>query len=180
MKICHFIQIIKWLNRLNIFDGHNGMSMKIGEVFGFKEHKLMRSISSTAKSLFIDFKKQYRIGIVKFLASIKYNEINSVCQTWLDLKDDILMSPNNLHKYSSKINCSWLIATNFGSYITLNFTFLEVRHYRFFGCLKSNLGNFIFLFLMIASKWIWSPENIWWWEWILWFNCKYDRNSHSN
>ena len=132
MKICHFIQTHKWLNRLNIFDGHNGISMKIGEVYGFSKNKLIRSISSTEKSLFIDFKKQNQVGIVNFLASIKYNKMDSVCQTWLDLKSNILMSPNNLHKDSSKINCSWLITTNFVSYITLDFTFLEVRHYRFF------------------------------------------------
>ena len=36
------------------------------------------------------------------------------------------------------------------------------------------------IFISLASKWNWLPENFWWWEWILWFNCKYDRNSHSN
>ena len=112
--------------------------MKIGEVFGTPKNRLIRSISSTAKSLFIDFKKSF-LESLEFSVSIKYKNMDSVCQTWRDHKSDILMSPNNLHKDSSKINCSWLISTNFGSYITLNFTFFEVSHRRFFGFERSTV-----------------------------------------
>ena len=116
---CYFVQIDYWFNRLDIFEG----SMKIGEVFGNSDNKLMKSISGT--SLFIDFKKQYYKGTVEILASIKYNKMVSDCQAWLDLKNNLLKSPN---EHRSKINCSWLLTGNFDSYITLDFKFFEVTH----------------------------------------------------
>ena len=69
--------------------------------------------------MFIDFKKQFPYT-VEFVASIKYNKINHDCQSWLD--SNILMSPNN-----PNINCSWIITRKFGSYITLDFNFIEVK-----------------------------------------------------
>ena len=47
------------------------------------------------------------------------------CQTWLDVEKNILMSPN----HSNLANCSWLITSNFRSYITLDFKFIEVNLY---------------------------------------------------
>ena len=83
-------------------------------------HKVVKSISSSEKSIFIDFKKKYSIGSVKFVATIKYNKINTDCQSWL--KNNMLISPNN-----PNINCSWIITRKFGSYITLDFKFIEVK-----------------------------------------------------
>ena len=99
--------------------------MKIGEVYGNSNNKIVNTISSSGKSMFIDFKKQNNFGNAKteFKASIKYKEINFYCQTWLDVKKNILMSPN----HPNNTNCSWLITTNFGSYIILNFKFIEVN-----------------------------------------------------
>ena len=94
--------------------------MLIGELFGTPYHKVVKSISSSGKSIFIDFKKQYKWGTVEFVASIKYNKINPDCQSWLD--NNVLMSPNH-----PNINCSWLITRKFGSYITLDFKFFEVK-----------------------------------------------------
>ena len=93
--------------------------MLIGEVFGTSSHKVVKSISSLGKSMLIEFRKQYLFA-VEFVATIKYNKIIPDCQSWLD--DNILMSPNN-----SNINCSWIITRQFGSYITLDFKFIEVK-----------------------------------------------------
>ena len=93
--------------------------MIIGEVFGTPSHQVVKSISSLGKSIFIDFKKQ-GWGTVEFVASIKYNKINPNCQSWMD--NNVLMSPNH-----PNINCSWLITRKFGSYITLDFKFIEVK-----------------------------------------------------
>ena len=93
--------------------------MVIGEVFGTSSHKVVKSISSLGKSMLIEFRKQYLFA-VEFVAKIKYNKINSNCQSWLN--NNILMSPNN-----PKINCSWVITRKFGSYITLDFKFIEVK-----------------------------------------------------
>ena len=98
--------------------------MLIGELFGTQNHKVVESISSSGKSIFIDFRKQYYhysvAGTVEFVASIKYNKINPDCQSWLD--NNVLMSPNH-----PNINCSWIITRKFGSYITLDFSFIEVN-----------------------------------------------------
>ena len=130
--IKHFIQIDSWLNRLNIFDGADQKSMLIGEVHGISDqpgisdHKLTKSISSSGKALFIDFKKQYHSGAVEVIAAIKYKKMNSDCQTWIDLENNVLMTPADLNTYNNSINCNWLITAYFGSYITLSFAFIDV------------------------------------------------------
>ena len=108
------------MNRILVYDGSDEKSMLIGEVFGTPNHKIVKSISSTGKSIFIDFKKQHFYGTVEFLAFIQLNKINPDCQSWLD--KNILLSPNN-----PNINCSWIITRKFGSYITLDFKFIEVN-----------------------------------------------------
>ena len=108
------------LNKILVYDGPDDKSMLIAEVFGTHSHKVVKSISSTGKSIFIDFKKQNEFGTVEFLAFIQYNKIIPDCQSWLD--KNILMSP-----YNPNINCSWIITRKFGSYITLDFKFIEVN-----------------------------------------------------
>ena len=116
------LQIEDWLNILNIYDGPKEQSMKIGEVYGISNNKLLKSISSTGKTLFLDFKKEQE-SKTEFEASIKYNKFMSVCETWLDVNKTILNSPNN----SNNINCSWLITSKIRSYIILHFKFIEVN-----------------------------------------------------
>ena len=100
--------------------------MLIGEVLGNANHKLAKSISSSGKVLFIDFKKQYYLGTVEVLAAIKYKKMNSDCKTWINLENDVLMTPADLNTYNNSIDCNWLITAYFGSYITLKFTFIDV------------------------------------------------------
>ena len=78
--------------------------------------------------MFIDFKKPYKMEDENsnFTALIKYKKKNFDCQTLLDINKNILMSP---HHSTDITNCSWLITSNFGSYISLNFTFIEVISY---------------------------------------------------
>ena len=94
--------------------------MLIGELFGTPSHKVMKSISSSGKKMFIVFNRGYENTINEFSASIKYNKINTDCQSWL--VDNTLISQNN-----PNMNCSWIITREFGSYITLDFFFIEVK-----------------------------------------------------
>ena len=98
--------------------------MKIGEVYGNSKNKLVKSISSSGKSIFIDFKISHDEVMaddnLNFKALIKYKKINFDCQRWLDVEKNILMSPN----YTNNINCSWLITSNLDYNIILNFTFI--------------------------------------------------------
>ena len=101
--------------------------MKINEIYGNSYNKRLKSISSTGKSMFIDFEYQYEHSDenLNLIALIKYKKFNFDCQTWLDANKNILMSPNS----PSNTNCSWMLSANFGSYIILNFTFIEVNSY---------------------------------------------------
>ena len=97
------------------------MSMLIGEVHGKSNHKLAKSISSHGKYLFIDFEKQLFSGTVEVFAAIKYKKMNSDCQTWINLENNVLMTPADLNTYNNSIDYNWLITANFGSYITIKF-----------------------------------------------------------
>ena len=108
-----------------VYEGPDDKSKLISEVFGTPSHKVVKSISSLGNSIFIDFKKyggleQSENGIVRFEAFIKYNKINPDCQSWLN--NNIIISP-----FNPNINCSWIITRVFGSYITLDFSFIEVK-----------------------------------------------------
>ena len=96
--------------------------MLIGELFGTPGHSVVKSISSSEKSMFIDFKRTEKFGTVEFVASIKFKKIDHDCQAWLDTDSNVLMSPNH-----PEINCSWIITRKFGSYITLAFSLIEVE-----------------------------------------------------
>ena len=99
--------------------------MKIGEVYGISENKKLKSISSSSGMMFIDFKKQneYENEKAELKALIKYNKFMPDCQTWLDLENNTLKSPD---KYGNNFNCSWLLSSKFGSYIILQFTHIYV------------------------------------------------------
>ena len=99
--------------------------MKIGEIFGNSNNKLVKTISSSGKEMFIDFKKEAYWGTVSFFASIKYKKIDSDCLTWFDLEKNILRSPKNFMD-ENFINCSWVITKAFGCYVSLYFNYIEV------------------------------------------------------
>ena len=106
---------------LFVYDGPDDESMLIGQLLGStSSHKVMKSISSSEKTMFVDLKKQISFETIEFVASIKYKKIDQYCQSWLS--NNKLMSPN-----SPNINCSWIITRKFGSYITLDFEFIEVK-----------------------------------------------------
>ena len=131
--------------------------MKIGEVYGHSGNKLLKSISTSGKSMYIKFRKEFSYGSVKteFKASIKYKKINFDCQTWLDIDKNILMSPN--HPINS--NCSWLITSKFGTFIRLDFKFIEVDYYFWvpFFC-KVCLNGLTFMSFWNSSQ---SEESSW-------------------
>ena len=113
--------------------------MKINEVYGTPDlsegslgdsqtelrTEILKSISASGKTMFIDLRKQIdnELTKFKFVALIKYRKINLDCQTWLNIKNNTLISPS----HPNSINCSWLITSNFRSYIVLDFNFIEVK-----------------------------------------------------
>ena len=87
--------------------------------------EVLKSISASGKIMFIDLRKQIdnEYTKFKFAALIKYRKINLDCQTWLNIKNNTLISPS----HPNSTNCSWLITSNFRSYIVLDFNFIEVK-----------------------------------------------------
>ena len=115
-----------------VYDGPDDESMLIGQLLGSTpSHKVMKSISSSGKTMFVDLKKQIFLETIEFVASIKYKKIDQECQSWLS--NNKLMSPN-----SPNINCSWIITGKFGSYITLDFNFIEVKSIHIVVIINSN------------------------------------------
>ena len=114
------------LNKLLIFDGSDKSAMKIGEVYGDDYNRKWKSISSSGM-MFIDFHKHYKSMArpinAELKALIKYNKFMPDCQNWLDLKRNTLKSPD---KYDKNFNCSWLLSSNFGSYIILHIDHIYV------------------------------------------------------
>ena len=111
------------MNRIQVYDGPNDTSVLIGELFGTQNHKVVKSISSSRNFLYIKFQSKFNTyETVEFVASIKHNKINSYCKSWLDLTNNILMSPSH-----ANINCSWLITRQYGTYVTLEFSYIEVK-----------------------------------------------------
>ena len=101
--------------------------MKIAEIYGNpNDNKLLKSLSSSGKTMFIDFKipdDWWTSVFIKFTTLIKYKKINHDCQTWLDINTNTLMSPY----HPNKTNCSWVITTNSRSHIILDFKYIEVN-----------------------------------------------------
>ena len=130
--------------------------MLIGE-----NNKIMKSISSSGKIMFIDFSRDQHVYgdqlniIVEFSALIKYNKINLDCQSWLH-NNILSKSPNN-----PNINCSWIITREFGSYITLDFSFIEVKNK---WIITVKMQKFSLYFLKIACEWTWLLKSLWWWQ----------------
>ena len=112
------------MNRILVYDGPNDKSVLIGELFGSQSHKVVKSISSSRKSLYLEFQSKFSVHdqTVEFEASIKHNKVNTDCKSWLDLTKNTLMSPSH-----ANINCSWLITRQYGTYITLEFSYIEVK-----------------------------------------------------
>ena len=112
-----------------MYDGTHEQHMKINEVYGYSDNKLLKSISSSGKSMFIQLKRQYEFDdeLFYFNAFIKYKKFDFNCQAWLNANQNILMSPNP----PSNKNCSWMLSANFESYIILNFTFIDVNSYSY-------------------------------------------------
>ena len=121
-------------NKLLIFDGSDNSAMKIGEVYGDYYNRKWQSISSSGM-MFIDFKKQAQTT-VQLNALIKYSKVILDCQTWLVLKNNTLKSPD---RYDNNFNCSWLLSFNFGSYIKLEFNYINVSS-SFLLAIQSSLG----------------------------------------
>ena len=56
------------------------------------------------------------------------NKYHDPCQDWLDLINFELTSPNYPHLYDPHTNCKWILTTDEGTYITLDFESIQVSN----------------------------------------------------
>ena len=121
-----------------IFDGPNKLATHIGDVYGDSNvacfhldaaycanNKLVKSISTSGRKMYLEFRREsiYKQQKAEVLALIKYNKFMPECQTWLDLTNKVLKSPN---EYGYNFNCNWLLSYEIGSYIILRITHIDV------------------------------------------------------
>ena len=101
------------------------MTMKISDVYADPVHHYYIKSISSSKMMFIQFKRLFNTLDEKaeLKAVIKYNKFMPECQSWLNLEKNTLMSPD---KYGNNFSCSWLLSSNFGSYIILHFDHIYV------------------------------------------------------
>ena len=130
------------MNQLMVFDGANILATKIAEEYGISDeactysvsggrlincanNKLVKSISTSGQKMYIEFRKTniHSDEKAEVVALIKYNKFAPECQTWLDLTNKELKSPD---KYGYNFNCNWLISYEIRSYVILCFTHINV------------------------------------------------------
>ena len=84
-------------------------------------------ISSSANKMMIEFRSDDFLEWGGFSASINYYPIQSnECQSWLNMNDRSLKTPDYPNLYDKNISCKWLITVRHGYYISLKFLDFEV------------------------------------------------------
>ena len=85
-------------------------------------------ISSRSNEMSIEFKSDGAFEYTGFSINIQFTVLqNQECESWLDMKEKTLQSPNYPNSYDSKFSCYWLITVQYGFHITIKFLELDVR-----------------------------------------------------
>ena len=84
-------------------------------------------ISSSDNQMMIEFQSDDFLEWGGFSASINYHPIQSdECQSWLNMNDGTLKTPDYPNSYDKNISCKWLITVRHRYYISLKFLDFEV------------------------------------------------------
>ena len=130
---------------LSFFDGRDLQSQQIQKLDRIKGHYHVmdkRTISSSGKYMLVQFLTDDQEAEYGFRAYFHYMPIQQNCANWLNMKAQLLKSPDN-----PTIDCSWVItASSTGSNCTIHFETFEVKciWLQFFGLiyLYTNFENF--------------------------------------
>ena len=85
-------------------------------------------VSSTSNKVLIEFRSDDKVQHAGFLASIQFTQQQSKCESWLDMKQRNLSSPNYPNIYNNITSCEWLITVTQGHYIELKFQEFNVSY----------------------------------------------------
>ena len=86
-------------------------------------------ISSSSSKMVVEFRSADSVEYTGFSASIQFTQLQSqiVCESWLDMSDKTLLSPNYPNSYDNNKLCQWLITISHGFHIELKFHEFDVR-----------------------------------------------------
>ena len=102
----------------------NGPIEKYGEYFSHWDQKL---ISASSNIMVVAFKSDGEIEYPGFSANIHFTLLqNKNCESWVDMKNQILQSPNYPNSYGKDIICNHLIAVQPNFHVKLNFLEFDV------------------------------------------------------
>ena len=83
-------------------------------------------ISSTSNKIMIEFISDDKLEYTGFLASFQFTQLQSKCESWLDMNQKNLRSPNYPNFYDNITSCDWLITVKHGHHIELKFHEFDV------------------------------------------------------
>ena len=86
-------------------------------------------ISTLSNNMVVDFKSDNEaLEFTGFSATIHFTlSQNKKCESWMDMNNGMLESPNYPNSYGNDIFCNHLITVQPGFHITLDFHEFEVR-----------------------------------------------------
>ena len=76
--------------------------------------------------MMIEFISDDKLEYTGFLASIQFTQLQSKCESWLDINQKQLLSPNYPNFYDIITSCDWLITVKHGHHIELKFHEFDV------------------------------------------------------
>ena len=101
-----------------------GPIIRFGSDYSHWDQKL---ISASSNVMVIEFKSDGEIEYAGFSANIHFTLLqNKNCESWVDMKNQILQSPNYPNSYGKDIICNHLIAVQPNFHVKLNFLEFDV------------------------------------------------------
>ena len=84
-------------------------------------------ISSLGNQMMIEFRSDDSLELSGFSASINYYPLQSEdCNSWLNMNEGNLKTPDYPNTYHNVISCKWLITVKHGYFISLKFMMFDV------------------------------------------------------
>ena len=79
--------------------------------------------------MMVEFRSDDTIEFKGFSASIQFTQLPSsqICESWLDMDNKTLQSPNYPNTYDNIDSCHWLITVRHRCHIELKFHVFDVR-----------------------------------------------------
>ena len=86
--------------------------------------------SASANNIMVEFKSDNELEYKGFSATIRFTLLNNTkCESWMDMNNKIMQSPNYPNSYGSNMFCKYLITVQPNFHITLDFLEFDVSFF---------------------------------------------------